>query len=319
MERQEYQELCRTLDYHMDRYYNQDEPEISDYEYDCLMHRLKQAEREHPDWVTPESPSQKIGGSAACETGAQVEHRVPMLSIEDVFEKKELADWADKVQEVHPDATFSVEVKVDGVSLSLRYERQGEALALTLAETRGNGRVGGDVTANALAMADVPAKLPLSCSYLELRGEVYVTREAYRRYLAEPGNAGEAVAETPRNLAAATLRQQDPAAVRARELRMLVFNVQDGPAELMDRHTAGMQKLESAGIAVVPHWHCANAAEILQVLREIERLRPTLPYETDGVAVKLDQIAYREDFPVGPKYAAGHIAYKFPPDGVQPE
>ena len=153
---QEYSELKKTIDYHMDRYYNQDEPEISDYEYDKLMIRLKEIEKEHPEWVTSDSPSQKIGGTVKREAGVKVTHNVPMLSIEDVFSEDAVCAWIDKVHAMHPDCTFSVETKIDGLSMSLRYVKEADGkLHLQLAETRGDGLIGEDVTANARVVGDV--------------------------------------------------------------------------------------------------------------------------------------------------------------------
>ena len=147
----EYEALERTIDYHMDRYYNQDAPEISDYEYDQLMLKLKEAEKEHPEWITKNSPTQKVGGSARRKAGVKVTHNVPMLSIEDVFTREDVVNWIEKVQMQHPGCFFSVEAKIDGLSLTLRYEKEKQGLLhLVMAETRGNGQIGEDVTLNAL-------------------------------------------------------------------------------------------------------------------------------------------------------------------------
>ena len=167
----------------MDRYYNQDAPEISDYEYDQLMQELKAAEKEHPEWVDPDSPSQKVGGTVKREAGVKVTHTVPMLSIEDVFEFDSVRAFVDKVHAVHPDATFSVEVKVDGLSMSITYRRDGDGpMRLVLAETRGDGFVGEDVTANARVIPDIPLTLDLPYDSLTLRGEVYMAHEDFERY-----------------------------------------------------------------------------------------------------------------------------------------
>lgn len=161
MNKNEYDLLCEKIDYHMDRYYNQDSPEISDYEYDQLMIQLKEAEKEHPEWVTPDSPTQKIGGTVKREAGVKVTHDVPMLSIEDVFSKEEVTAWVEKVRSVHADAVFSVETKIDGLSMTLRYEKDSNGkMKLVMAETRGDGLVGEDVTANALVIPDIPKYRP---------------------------------------------------------------------------------------------------------------------------------------------------------------
>ena len=153
---QEYLSLKDTIIVHMDAYYNQDAPTISDYEYDQLMQQLKAAEKEHPEWITPDSPSQKIGGVAKRTAGVKVTRNVPMLSIEDVFNKGDVTAWVEKVHALHPGCAFSVETKIDGLSMTLRYERREDGkLHLVLAETRGDGLTGEDVTANALVIPDV--------------------------------------------------------------------------------------------------------------------------------------------------------------------
>ena len=312
---EEYQALKQKIDYHMDRYYNQDAPEISDYEYDQLMLSLKAAEKEHPEWITPDSPSQKIGGTAKREAGVKVTHDVPMLSIEDVFTKEDVSAWVSKVHDLHPDALFSVETKIDGLSMSLRYE-QGEdgLLHLVLAETRGDGLIGEDVTANALVIPDVKQTIDLPYAALELRGEVYMSLEDFERYNKEQEEQDKKPAANPRNLAAGTLRQLDPAITRKRGLHMFIFNVQRGPEEILAHHDAALSLLAEKGVPTVWHKNCKTAEEVLATIDEIGDLRETLDYDLDGAVVKIDQTAYRNDFPAGAKYSSGHIAYKDPPE-----
>ncbi len=311
-EKQEYEELKKTIDHHMDRYYNADAPEIPDADYDALMRDLKAVEREHPDWVTPDSPTQKIGGSAKREAGVSVTHHVPMLSIEDVFTQEEVSAWVKEVKKTHPDARFSVEEKIDGLSMSLRYQ-DGH---LTLAETRGDGLVGEDVTANARVIPDVKQEIDLP-GYLELRGEVYMSLEDFERFNEEQEIAGKKPAANPRNLAAGTLRQLDSAVVRERGLRMFVFNVQDAydnGTDLLRSHTESLTLLAKKGVPVVYHTLCETSEEILSAIDAIGERRGELDHDIDGAVVKIDQIAYRADFPAGSKYSAGHIAYKYPPE-----
>ena len=312
---EEYQALKQKIDYHMDRYYNQDAPEISDYEYDQLMLSLKAAEKEHPEWITPDSPSQKIGGTAKREAGVKVTHDVPMLSIEDVFTKEDVSAWVSKVHDLHPDALFSVETKIDGLSMSLRYE-QGEdgLLHLVLAETRGDGLSGEDVTANALVIPDVKQTIDLPYAALELRGEVYMSLEDFERYNKEQEEQDKKPAANPRNLAAGTLRQLDPAITRKRGLHMFIFNVQRGPEEILAHHDAALSLLAEKGVPTVWHKNCKTAEEVLATIDEIGDLRETLDYDLDGAVVKIDQTAYRNDFPAGAKNSSGHIAYKYPPE-----
>ena len=322
MTREEYEELKKVIDYHMKRYYDEDSPEISDYEYDQLMQKLKAAEREHPDWIGPDSPSQKIGGTALGkpsggrrEAGVKVTHDVPMLSIEDVFTKEDVKAWVSKVHEMHPDCLFSVEVKVDGLSMSIRYEqKEDERLHLVLAETRGDGLVGEDVTANALVIPDVQQVLDLPYKSLELRGEVYMAHEDFERFNEEMEEQGRKPAANPRNLAAGTLRQLDPSITKKRGLRMFVFNVQRGPEEIMESHVKALDLLEEKGVSVVCHRSCRTADEVLLAIDDIGNMRDTLHFDLDGAVVKIDHVAYRNDFPAGSKYSSGHIAYKYPPE-----
>ena len=312
-----YEELTDTIKYHMDRYYNQDAPEISDFEYDKLMSELKAIEKEHPELVTADSPTQIIGGTAKREAGIKVEHNVPMLSIEDVFNKEDVKAWINKVHERHPDAKFSVEQKIDGLSMTLRYARSTKKpgfMELTLAETRGDGRIGEDVTINALVIPDVKKEIEYDADYLELRGEVYMSHEDFDRFNEEQEKAGKKLAANPRNLAAGTLRQLDSAITKQRGLRMFVFNIQEGPAELMESHCNGLDTLAKLGIPVVFHKSCENAEEVLATIDEIGDGRGGLSFDLDGAVIKVDRTAWRDDFPAGSKYSSGHIAYKYPPE-----
>ncbi len=315
MNKNEYDLLCEKIDYHMDRYYNQDSPEISDYEYDQLMIQLKEAEKEHPEWVTPDSPTQKIGGTIKREAGVKVTHDVPMLSIEDVFSKEEVTAWVEKVRSVHADAVFSVETKIDGLSMTLRYEKDSNGkMKLVMAETRGDGLVGEDVTANALVIPDIPKYLDLPYDSLQLRGEVYMSHDDFDRFNEQQEKNGKKTAANPRNLAAGTLRQLDSSITKERGLKMFIFNVQKGPNEMLYSHCDSMETLNSNGIPVVYHRKCSTADEILNAIDDIGNMRGDLEYDIDGAVIKIDQIKYREDFPEGSKYSSGHIAYKYPPE-----
>jgi DNA ligase (NAD+) len=313
--KKEYDELVKTIKHHMDLYYNQDAPEISDFEYDQLMQRLKAIEKENPSFVTEDSPSKIIGGTAKREAGVKITHNVPMLSIEDVFNKDDVRSFVNKVHQLHPEAVFSVEQKIDGLSLSLRYNKGEDGkMHLTMAETRGDGLIGEDVTANALVIPDIQKVLDLPYEYLELRGEVYMSHEDFERFNETQEKLGKKEAANPRNLAAGTLRQLDPEITRSRGLKMFVFNIQDGPAELRASHCNGLDELNKAGVKTVFHKLCKNADEIIEVIDEIGDMRENLEFDLDGAVIKVDNIAWREDFPAGSKYSAGHIAYKYPPE-----
>ena len=312
----DYDALVSEIKHHMDLYYNQDEPEISDYEYDQLMIRLKKMESDYPELVSKDSPSQIVGGVAKREAGVKITHNVPMLSIEDVFTTEAVKEWVDKVHALHPGALFSAEIKIDGLSMSLRYSRneQDNKLHLDLAETRGDGLIGEDVTANALMIPDVKQVIDLPYEYLELRGEVYMSHDNFEKFNEEQEKLGKKIAANPRNLAAGTLRQLDPTITRDRGLRMFIFNIQDGPAELMESHIGGLEILSKAGVPVVYHKKCQNTDDVIAAINEFGDMRNDLEYDLDGAVIKVDHTAWRDDFPAGSKYSSGHIAYKYPPE-----
>lgn len=308
--KKEYEDLIRKIREY-NRAYEDAKPVISDYEYDQLMLQLKAAEKVHPDWVKRNSPTQVAGAPVKREAGVTVAHDVPMLSIQDVFTKEDVLDWVHEVRSMHPDAAFSVEQKIDGLSMSLRYENG----KMILAETRGDGYIGEDVTLNARVIPDVKADLPENVGNLEIRGEVYMTLSDFERVNENQELLGKKTFANPRNCAAGTLRQLNPAMTKERGLSMFIFNVQRGPENLMISQTASLDFLkEKEGIPVVPHRLCTTDEEILSEIDAIGEKRGDLGYDIDGAVVKIDQIGYRNDFPAGSKYSAGHIAYKYPPE-----
>ncbi|MBQ7583332.1 MAG: NAD-dependent DNA ligase LigA [Lachnospiraceae bacterium] len=309
--REKYGALADKIRYHMERYYNDDAPEIEDAEYDAMMRELKAMEREHPFLVTKDSPSQVIGGRTKRTAGINVEHDVPMLSIEDVFSKEEVLSWVHEVRDMHPDARFCVEHKIDGLSMSIRYAKG----RLTLAETRGDGHTGEDVTANALVIPDIMQELKGMDSDIELRGEVYMSHEDFDRVNERMELSGKKPFANPRNCAAGTLRQLDPAVVRERGLSMFIFNVQRAEdAAFFTSHHEALTRLAALGIKTVTSYLCTTDEEILASIDAIGEKRGEYPYDIDGAVVKIDNVAYRDDFPAGSKYSAGHIAYKYPPE-----
>ncbi|MCR5748397.1 MAG: NAD-dependent DNA ligase LigA [Lachnospiraceae bacterium] len=307
----EYDALVKTIKYHMDKYYNDDKPEISDREYDELMMKLKAMEKEHPELAGKDSPTRIIGGNTKRTAGVNVEHDVPMLSIEDVFSKEEVLSWVHEVRDLHPKVHFSVEHKIDGLSMSIRY-KEGK---LTLAETRGNGFIGEDVTSNALVIPDVKPELKGVNGEIELRGEVYMSHADFDSVNEAMELAGKKPFANPRNCAAGTLRQLDSRVVRDRGLSLYIFNVQRAtdPAYMTSHHEA-LKKLEALGIKAVPSYVCETDEQIIEAIDAIGEQRGELPYDIDGAVVKIDEIAFRDDFPAGSKYTSGHIAYKYPPE-----
>ena len=201
--------------------------------------------------------------------------------------------------------------------MTLRYEADADKsgfMKLVMAETRGDGRIGEDVTVNALVIPDVQKEIKYDAQYLELRGEVYMSHEDFERFNEQQEKLGKKLAANPRNLAAGTLRQLDSAVTKERGLRMFVFNVQDGPAELMESHCKALDVLSELGIPVVRHRLCSNADETLAAIDAIGDERFDLTFDLDGAVIKVDHTAWRDDFPAGSKYSSGHIAYKYPPE-----
>lgn len=309
-----YKELLSLVTKYNKQYHEENGSEISDYEFDMLNKELKEIEAEHPEWIEANTPTKKVGGKVKREFGVTVAHRVPMLSIEDVFSHEEVIKWVCDVKRVRPDALFSVEHKIDGLSVTLRYENG----KLTIAETRGDGYVGEDVTLNIMVVQDVVQKIE-SLDYLEVRGEVYMSHEDFDRFNEKQEELGKPLAANPRNLAAGTLRQLDPEITKERGLKMYIFNVQDGSDDFMANHTKGLDLLASLGIKVVPHKLCSTYEEILAEIEKISESRGEYEYDIDGAVIKIEQTRYRLEFTSGSKYSPGHIAYKYPPEEKESE
>lgn len=306
-------ELREQLDHHSRLYYDQDAPVISDAEYDALMRELKELERDHPELVVPESPTQKVGGHAKRTAGVLVRHRVPMLSMQDLFSKDEVDAFVTDCQEkLGSDTTFLVETKIDGLSMALRYEDG----ALVTALTRGDGRTfGEDVTANARVIGDVTERLRTPVEYLELRGEVYMTEAAFAAVNERQELLGKKTFANPRNCAAGTLRQLDAAVTKERGLSFFVFNVQDVRGRTFQTHEEAYAWLKDAGVTVIEHhFVCHDAAEVWQAIGAIGEMRGTLPYDIDGAVVKVNELDRRALLKDTAKNAGYQIAYKYPPE-----
>lgn len=304
--------LRKEIEYHVERYYNQDDPEITDYEYDQKMNELKRLEREHPEYVTPDSPTQKVGGSAKREAGVLVEHNVPMLSLQDVFDRGEVENFVAEMKKQLEDPEFVVEYKIDGLSLSLRYE-YGE---LKLAETRGDGiQYGEDVTANAKVIRDVKKKLKDKPEYLEIRGEVYMTEADFEKVNEKQELLGKKLFANPRNCAAGTLRQLDTAVTKERGLSMFIFNIQDARGISFETHTEGYEYLKKQGIRVIEEYTvCKTADEVWAAIEKIGENRGKLPYDIDGAVVKINRFSDREKLGATSKVPRWAVAYKYPPE-----
>lgn len=307
------EELRTLLNHHSDLYYNQDAPTISDQEYDALMRELKAIEAEHPELITPDSPTQKVGGSAKRTAGVLVAHRVPMLSMQDLFTKEEVDHFVDDCREkLGEEITFLVETKIDGLSMALRYENG----KLVTAITRGDGRnFGEDVTANAKVIDDVAVKLKHPIEYLELRGEVYMTNAAFDAVNERQELLGKKTFANPRNCAAGTLRQLDASVTKERHLSFFVFNIQDMKGKTLETHEEAYHYLEDCGVTVIAHWYlCKTKEDIWKAIEAIGEMRGTLPYDIDGAVIKVNELARRAQLKDTAKNAGYQVAYKYPPE-----
>ena len=305
-------ELKKILEYHIERYYNQDNPEISDYEYDMLMQELKTLEKEHPELVTADSPTQKVGGSAKRQAGVLVRHNVPMLSLQDVFSKEDVYHFVEEMQAQLLNPEFVVEYKIDGLSMALRYENG----TLVMAETRGDGiNFGEDVTANAKVIKDVKTKLKNAPEYLEVRGEVYMKNEAFEKVNETQELLGKKLFANPRNCAAGTLRQLDSAITKERDLSLFIFNIQQVRGMEFATHTEGYEYLKKQGITVIDDYKvCKTADEVWEAICAIGENRGKLEYDIDGAVVKINHYRDREQLGATSKVPRWAVAYKYPPE-----
>lgn len=305
-------ELKAKILYHNDLYYNQDNPEIEDAEYDKLMRTLKQLEAQNPELITKDSPTQKVGGIAKREAGVLVKHDVPMLSLQDVFSKEEVDTFVDNMQKELGNPEFVVEEKIDGLSLALRYV-DGE---LKLAVTRGDGIVQGeDVTANAMQIKDIKKKLKEKVPYFEVRGEVYMTREAFSLVNEKQELLGKKLFANPRNCAAGTLRQLDSKITKERNLSMFIFNLQKVEGIKLSSHTEAYEFMRKQGMKIIHSYKvCTTKEEVWKAIEEIGNRRGDLDYDIDGAVVKINNFSQREQLGTTSKVPKWAIAYKYPPE-----
>ena len=306
--KKELKKLREEIEYHNRLYYEQDEPEISDFEYDKLTQRLRKIETEHPELVTKSSPTQKIGGKNK-NIFSQVVHDVQMQSLQDVFSLEDVEEFVDKVHEEYgEDTKFSVETKIDGLSVSLEYENG----ILVRGSTRGDGFVGEDVTANIMQIKDIPHRLNTNDT-VEVRGEVYLPRKEFEKINEELLSKNKQQLSNPRNAAAGTLRQLDSELVKNRNLSIFVFNIQKG----MDfsRHSEGLDYLSKAGLKTIAVREvCTTKEEVISAIKKIGQMRDSLEYDIDGAVVKLDDIQIRQEMGQTVKVPKWAVAYKYPPE-----
>ena len=305
-------ELRRELNYHNYRYYVLDDPVISDYDYDRLLQELRQLEEEHPELVTPDSPTHRIGGEPA-EGFVQVEHRHTMLSLGNAFDPESLEAWYKRVKNLLDDADFSMtcELKIDGLAVSLIYEDG----VLVQGATRGNGYVGENVTQNLRTIRSIPLTLRGNPpSYLEVRGEVYMPVDSFRQLNEERAERGEPLFANPRNSGAGTIRQLDPKVTASRNMQIWVYALGDaGESSHPSDHWETLEWLGSLGFRTNPNNRlCHTLAEVNDYYREWLERRHDLLYEVDGVVIKVNPFNYQNSLGVVGREPRWAIAYKFP-------
>lgn len=305
-------ELRRVIRHHEDRYYLHDAPEISDAEFDELLAELRRLEVEHPDLLTPDSPTQRVGGRVS-SAFATVTHAEPMLSLDNAYSDEDLRAFDERVRKGLGDAPgpigYVAELKIDGLSIALRYEHG----LLVRGATRGDGVQGEDVTSNVRAVRSIPLRLDGHASgHLEARGEVFLPRASFDRINREREDAGEPLFANPRNAAAGTMRNLDPALVASRRLGAFMYHVVlegDGPSN----HAGMLEKLKAWGLPVEPHsQRCSGIEELIAYCRQWAEARRELSFETDGVVFKVDSFAERQQLGSTSKFPRWAIAFKFP-------
>ncbi|MBR6535549.1 MAG: NAD-dependent DNA ligase LigA [Clostridia bacterium] len=302
--------LTEELNRHAYLYYTLDTPQISDYEYDRLFARLKALEEEYPQYSRNDSPTKRVGASAL-EKFEKYTHRYKMGSLQDVFSYDEVRQFVDRIKQAEPNAEFSVEAKIDGLSVALVYENG----VFVRGATRGDGLVGEDVTLNLKTIYTIPMTLKNAPSYLEVRGEVYMPRKSFEQLNRAREENGEALFANPRNASAGSLRQLDPSVTAKRRLDILVFNIQGAEGMEFSSHTQSLEYLDGLGFHTVqPRGKFSDADGIIEMIQNIGTQRSTLQYDIDGVVIKVDGIQHRNAIGENistPKWAC---AYKFPPE-----
>ncbi|MCR5016930.1 MAG: NAD-dependent DNA ligase LigA [Ruminococcus sp.] len=304
------EELTELLDKYTYQYYVLDDPEVSDYEFDMLMQELKAIEAEFPELVSPSSPTQRVGGMASGKF-AKVEHAVQMASLQDVFSLEQVDAFVERCREQLPAPEYSVEPKIDGLSVSLEYTEG----VLTRGSTRGDGFIGEDVTANIRTIRSIPLKLKDAPEFLEVRGEVYMPRASFFELVEQQELEGEQPFKNPRNAAAGSLRQKDPKITASRKLDMFIFNVQQVRGREFASHTESLDYLRSLGFKTVPTYKkCTQTDEIKAEIERIGSERADFSFDIDGVVIKVNDLAQRDIMGATAKTPKWAVAYKYPPE-----
>ena len=303
------QDLTALLNEAGYRYYVLDDPTLPDFEYDRLLRELEDLEKTYPEYVLPDSPTKRVGGQAV-NTFGEVTHAVPLMSLQDVFSMEELEDFLNRTQEALPNAAYSVEPKIDGLSVALEYE-DGRFVR---GATRGDGVVGEDVTENLKTIRSIPMTLKNAPARLIVRGEVYMPKKTFRTLNAALEENGEKTFANPRNAAAGSLRQKDPKVTAKRKLDILVFNVQLAEGVTFTSHCETLEYLKSLRFKVIPYKKLSDPKKIEEEILRINEEREKLPCDIDGGVVKLDDLAQRELLGATAKFPRWAVAYKYPPE-----
>jgi len=303
-------ELCQQLKYHSHLYYDLDAPQLEDYEYDRLLHRLMDLELQYPQYRQPDSPTLRVGGHAE-NTFAPVQHVVPLGSLQDVFDEQALLDFDLKVRETEPAPEYTVEPKIDGLSVALEY-RGG---VFVRGATRGDGITGEDVSENLRTVRAIPLSLPEKLPHLIVRGEIYMPVESFLRVLREQEDAGEKPFKNPRNAAAGSLRQKNAAVAARRGLDIFVFNVQLAEGIELTTHSQSLDYLKTQGFHVIPSYRVVHSGqEAVDDVRAIGERRSSYPFNIDGAVVKVNSFALRDQLGSTAKYPKWAVAFKYPPE-----
>ena len=304
------EELTKTLEYHNNLYYNQDSPEISDFEYDKMLRELENLEEEFPSLKKADSPTNKVGGSAG-EKFSQVVHAVPMESLHDSFSNDELRDFDRKVREVSPDVKYVVEPKFDGLSVSCEYQNG----VFVRGSTRGDGVTGEDVTENLMTIKSLPKRIPNAPEYLEVRGEVYMSFQSFEALVKrQEENEEKNIAKNPRNAAAGSLRQKNAKITAERNLDIFVFNIQQARGITINSHVQGLDYLAELGFPTSFYKVCSTVDEVIEEIQRIGDNRGSYDYAIDGAVVKVDDFEQRTLLGSTAKYPKWAEAYKYPPE-----
>ncbi|HHX17630.1 MAG TPA: NAD-dependent DNA ligase LigA, partial [Clostridium sp.] len=303
------QDLREIINYHNHKYYVEDSPEISDYEYDKLYRELEELERQRPDLITSDSPTQRVGGEPL-SAFEKVQHKVHMQSLSDAFSKEEIYAFDRRVREVvGNDVEYVVEKKIDGLSVSLKYENG----IFLRGATRGDGFVGEDVTSNLKTIKSIPLVLKDKLPVLEVRGEVFISKKNFAKINEQQERDGQMVFANPRNAAAGSLRQLDPKIASLRKLDIFIFNVQDISGKTFKFHSESLEFMKEAGFKVSPGYKvCKDIKEVIDEIDRIGKERDELPFEIDGAVIKVNSLEQRQLLGSTSRVPKWAMAYKYP-------